>query len=58
MIDKIWMWVAWRLPKRLVYWATIRLMTHATVKEWSDESVTELNAMDALGRWDTEEGDS
>ena len=24
---RLWLWFVWHLPKRLVYWAAIRLMT-------------------------------
>lgn len=25
MVDRMWMWMAWRLPRRLVYWAFVRM---------------------------------
>lgn len=43
--------VAWKLPKDLVYWATIRLVVNATEGEYSDTVVTELTMNDALTRW-------
>lgn len=52
MKDKFWMWIAWRLPKELVKWATVRLFAHATTGEWSDQVVPDLKAMDALQRWE------
>jgi len=46
------MWVAWRLPRWLVYWASIRLIAAATQDEpHREEQVPELTAMDALQRW-------
>lgn len=45
-------WVAWRLPKKLVYWAVIRLMAYATQGDYSGQVVPELTAMDALQRWE------
>ena len=51
MTEKIWMWLAWRLPKELVKWAAIRLMAHATQGPYSNQVVPELSAMDALKRW-------
>jgi len=50
-----WQWLAYRLPRRLVYYAALRLMVHATVGKWSSQVVPELRAMDALMRW--QEGD-
>ena len=50
--EKFWMWLAWRLPKQLVYWASIRLMAHATVGPYSSQIVPELTAADALKRWE------
>lgn len=51
--EKFVMWVAWHLPKKLVYWCTIRLMAHATTDQYSGQIVPELLAMDVLKRWDT-----
>lgn len=51
MGEKFWRWLAWRLPRRLVMWATIRLVGHATTGRYSSQVVPELTAMDALRRW-------
>lgn len=29
MKDKLWMWLAWKLPRRLVYWAFLRATAEA-----------------------------
>ena len=50
-MDKLWLWIAYRLPKSVVYWATIRLMTNATVGKYSNQIVPDLTAIDALRRW-------
>lgn len=50
-MDKIWMKIAWALPKRLVMWAAIRLIAHATQGAYSNQEVPALGAMDALQRW-------
>lgn len=44
--------IAWALPKWLVYFASIRLIAHATTGSYSNQVVPELNAMDALKRWE------
>ena len=50
-MDKIWLWVAYRLPKDLVKWAAVRLGAHATTGKHSNTVVPELSFMDALNRW-------
>jgi hypothetical protein len=40
------------LPRRVVYFAAIRLFVHATTGKWKQQAVPELYMMDALGRWD------
>ena len=50
-MDKLYCKVAWVLPRRLVYWAAIRLIAHATTGQYSDQEVPRLSATDALGRW-------
>ena len=44
-------WLAWKLPRKVVYWAAIRLMAHATQGQYSSTIVPELTVMDALQRW-------
>lgn len=53
MKDKLQMWVAWKLPKWLVYQASIRLVANATAGQYSQTVVPELTAMDALKRWES-----
>ncbi len=49
--DKILLFIAWHLPKSVVYWCSIRLMANATQGPWSGQIVPDLYAMDALDRW-------
>lgn len=51
MIEKFWIWLAWQLPRPLVYWAAVRLGSHATQGKYSTQIVPELSMMDALARW-------
>jgi len=44
-------WIAWHLPRKLIYWAALRLIAFATQGPYSEQVVPELTAMDALGRW-------
>lgn len=55
MIEKLQIWIAWKLPRWLVRWASVRMIAHATTGEYSKTVVPELTAMDALGRWDQNE---
>lgn len=49
--EKFYMGLAQRLPKRLVYFAALRLMIHATSGKYGDTEVPALTGMDALARW-------
>lgn len=45
-------WVAYRLSRRVVYWAAIRLGAHASTGKWSTTMATDMTFFDALERWD------
>ena len=49
--DKICMFIAWHLPRRLIMWCAMRLGAHATTGKYETQIVPELNFMDALDRW-------
>lgn len=50
--DGVARWVAYRLPRRVVYFAAIRLGAHATGSpEHAHTEVPELRFVDALERW-------
>ena len=51
-MERLYKWIAWRLPKKLVYWCAIRLLSHATQGKWGNQEVPKLLAMDALNRWE------
>ena len=51
MIEKIVIWIAWLLPRRLVYWCAVRLMANGTMGEYSKQEVPALLVSDALKRW-------
>ena len=46
MKRRFWMWLAWRLPRPLIYWASIRVTATATNSPWSQDA-----ALVALRRW-------
>ena len=51
MKEKIIQWIAWHLPKKLVYWCAIRLISYGTVGKYSNQNVPNLKAITALQRW-------
>jgi hypothetical protein len=48
---KFWQWVAFRLPRKLVLHATLRLIANACTGEYANTIVPKLTAMDACERW-------
>ena len=52
-LENMTMWVAWHLPKKLVYWCAMRVFSYATCGQYGHESPTDLLAMDAVKRWPT-----
>ena len=52
MRERLWTWIAWRLPKTLVYWSAMRIGAHATQGKYGNQIVPELTFMDALERWE------
>ena len=53
-MDRVYMWIAWHLPRGLVYWTAMRLIAHATQGPWAETEAPSLGAMDALARWEAE----
>ena len=51
MAERMWMWLAWKLPKPLVKWCALRVGAHATQGRYSNQEVPALLFMDALKRW-------
>ena len=50
--SKFYLWIARRLPRKLVYWAAIRLGVSATSGKYSNEEVPALTFIDAIKRWE------
>ena len=51
MKETVIIWLAWIMPRKLAYWCAVRVMAHATMNNYSNQSVPDLLAMDALERW-------
>jgi len=50
--EKVWHKLAWFLPDKLIYWASIRMIAYATQGKYGNTIVPDLTAMDAIGRWE------
>lgn len=52
MSEKIAQFIAWHLPRKVIYWCAIRLMANATQGQYEKQEVPSLLAMEALQRWE------
>lgn len=50
--EKVQRKIVWLMPRKLVMWAFIRVVAHATTGKWENQIVPELGVMEALERWD------
>lgn len=55
MTERIWVWLAWRLPRGLVYWCAIRLITAAYGGKYADRVMGTLTTGEVIGAWRGEE---
>ena len=51
MKERFYIWLAWKLPKKLTYWAAMRVLANATSGEYSNQGVASVSAIDAITRW-------
>ena len=51
--EKIWKWIAWRLPKKLVMWCGYRMGAYATQGDFSNTEVPGILMMDMYKRWES-----
>lgn len=49
--EKLQFWFAWKMPKWLVYFCSIRMIANATTGKYSNTEVPKLTAMEALERY-------
>ena len=49
--EKVWFWIANKLPAKLIYWASIRMGAFATTGKYSNTVVPDMTFVDALKRW-------
>jgi hypothetical protein len=49
--EKLAIWFVGKLPKWLIYRASLRCIAHATTGKFSGQVVPDLTAMEVLQRW-------
>lgn len=54
--ERIWLRIAWILPRSLVYWCGIRMFAEATCGEFANDVMPELSAMELFQRWEESNG--
>jgi hypothetical protein len=50
MLEKLWIWLAWSVPRPLAYWCAIRVGVHATTY-WPDLAPSQISLPAALTAW-------
>lgn len=50
--EKIAIWFAWRLPRRVALWAMVRVAAHATTGRWGNENPCDLTYAKMHDRWE------
>ncbi len=56
MIDRIADWLAWHLPKRVVYHACVRAWAHGTTPPYGDTVAPDVTAGEIVKRWGRDAG--
>lgn len=51
-MEKVWIKLAWLMPRDLVKWCAVRLMASGTVGKYENQLVSELTCLEALNRWE------
>ncbi len=52
MKDTFLCWLAYKLPKKLVYFCVIRVFANATTGKYGKQMVSELTFIEAINRWE------
>jgi len=53
IIEQLYWWLAFKLPKRLIYYCVIRVWARTTCGSWSGEDCTATTMADATKRWES-----
>ena len=51
MKEKFLIWLAWKLPRNLAYWAAVRVNSEATTIHYTDRTPSEVSIIEALKVW-------
>jgi hypothetical protein len=54
--ERLLIWVIWHLPKILVRWAFIRVVSEVCTGSWGIQPLSQIGVVEALKRWDYMEG--
>ena len=54
MIEKLYQWIAWKLPKRIAFWCFMRLCAHATQGKYGNDTPTNMTWETIIKRWKDE----
>ena len=49
--ERLQCWMAFRMPRWLAYWCTVRVAVNASTGTYSNQNVPALTCADALKRW-------
>jgi hypothetical protein len=49
--EKIAIYIAWSLPRRVVLWTVIRAFAHATTGKWGNTHPDEVGYKEVYDRW-------
>lgn len=53
--DGFWRWIAWHLPRQVVYHATIRAWVFSLSGKHGHQQPTEVHTFETVKRWDEED---
>lgn len=51
MIEKLCIWLAWKMPRRLAYYTAVRVVTWASTQGLANKEMGTITAVEALGEW-------
>ncbi len=49
---RFYRFIAWLMPKQIVYWCCQRMLANATMGRWSDRVVSDVTVFEMMARWD------
>lgn len=56
MIERVANWIAWHLPKQVVYHALIRAWAHGTIHPYDDTIAPDITTSEIVSRWARDAG--